>query len=75
MEKGWVKAFETMLPYRADIIRAVLEENDIEAVIINKQDSAIISIGRQEVYVPEEKLLKALQIIDNDSTATAEEEE
>lgn len=72
MEKGWVKAFETTLPYRAAIIEAMLTENDIEAVVINKQDSAIISIGRQEIYVPEQKLLKALQLIEHGST---EEEE
>ncbi|CAN5193836.1 hypothetical protein BH09BAC1_BH09BAC1_22810 [soil metagenome] len=75
MEKGWVKAFETALPYRASIIESMLLENDIEAVIINKQDSAIISIGKQEIYVPEEKLLKALQLINHGSTETGTEEE
>ncbi len=75
MERGWVKAFETSFPYRASIIEAMLQENDVEAVIINKQDSAIISIGRQEIYVPEEKLLKALQLINNGDTETGTEEE
>lgn len=75
MEQGWVKAFETTLPYRAHIVQAMLEEHDIEAVVINKQDSALVSIGKQELYVPEEKLLKAIQLITHGSTGTAEEEE
>jgi hypothetical protein len=76
MEKGWVKAFETTLPYRASIIQAMLTENDVEAVIIYKQDSALISIGKQEIYVPEAKLLKALQLINHgDSEPGTEEEE
>jgi len=74
MENGWVKAYETSLPYLANIIQAMLTEHEIEAVIINKQNSALISIGKQEVYVPEEKLLKALQLINNDDTGTEEEE-
>jgi type III secretory pathway lipoprotein EscJ len=78
MEKGWVKAFETTLPYMADMVLAMLTDNEIEAVILNKQDSAILAIGKQEVYVPEEKLLRALQLINNDNAATeagTEEEE
>lgn len=75
MEKGWVKAYETALPYQANIIQTMLTDNDIEAVIINKQDSALVSIGKQEVYVPEEKLLRALQLINNDNTQAGTEEE
>jgi type III secretory pathway lipoprotein EscJ len=75
MENGWVKAYETSVPYQANIIQSMLTEHDIEAVIINKQNSALISIGKQEVYVPEEKLLRALQLINNDDTENGTEEE
>ncbi len=75
MEKGWVKAYETSLPYQANIVQIMLTDNEIEAVIINKQDSALVSIGKQEVYVPEEKLLRALQLINNDDSETGTEEE
>jgi type III secretory pathway lipoprotein EscJ len=75
MENGWVKAYETSVPYQANIIQSVLTEHDIEAVIINKQNSALISIGKQEIYVPEEKLLRALQLINNDDTENGTEEE
>lgn len=75
MEKGWVKAYETSLPFQANIIQTMLTDNDIEAVILNKQDSALVSIGRQEVYVHEEKLLRALQLINNDDPEAGTEEE
>jgi hypothetical protein len=75
MENGWVKAYETSVPYQANIIQSMLTEYEIEAVIINKQNSALISIGKQEVYVPEEKLLRALQLINNDDTENGTEEE
>lgn len=47
-----------------EIYRGVLEENGIEAIIINKQDSAYL-FGEAELYVTEIDAFNANQIISN----------
>ena len=47
----WIKIYETQSQSNAEIIKGVLEENEIDAVIMNKKDSAIQTFGQIEVYV------------------------
>jgi hypothetical protein len=63
MEKGWTLIYTSDILYKADIIVELLNESEIEAVIFNKRDSAYQSFGNQEVYVREEHVQKALEII------------
>ena len=58
----WEAVFSTTLLYKAEIIRGMLEEEGIQAVIVNKQDSSYLSFGDVEVYVKSEDILKAKQI-------------
>jgi hypothetical protein len=51
---NWAKIFTTRNSAEANIIKGMLEENDIEAVIMNKQDSSYLNFGNIEVYVPKE---------------------
>lgn len=62
MEKGWVVIFTTNSIQEAELIKALLAENDIPAVGINKQSSAHL-IGEVEVYVPNTDVMVAKQII------------
>jgi len=39
MDSRWVKIYSGSNPNQVEIIRAVLADNDIKAVIINKMDS------------------------------------
>ena len=64
--KGWQKVFDTDQSYHAEIVKSVLEENNIIPVIINKRDSSLNNFGQFEVHVASEDVLKALQIIKND---------
>ncbi|HQN98013.1 MAG TPA: DUF2007 domain-containing protein [Bacteroidales bacterium] len=48
--------------YQALLVKGLLEENGIEATVINKRDSELI-IGFAEVYVRKEDKERALQII------------
>jgi hypothetical protein len=59
MEKDWVivKVFSKL--YLAEIAVQVLADNNIEAVILNKQDSSYLSFGYIEVYVKSENVVKA----------------
>ena len=64
MEKNWVKVYATTQSYKADITKAVLADHDIESVIMNKQDSAYISIGEVELYTTREDVVKAKHLIE-----------
>jgi hypothetical protein len=59
MEKDWVLAYSTGEMFNAELFKQVLADNDIEAVIINKMDSAYRSFGDIELYVRQDKILKA----------------
>ena len=62
MEINWKKAYSDSLLYRIEIAKAVLADNDIDSVVVNKQDSAYL-FGEIELYVPQNELLKAINII------------
>jgi hypothetical protein len=58
-EEHWEKVFSTSAAYRAEIMKALLEEEDIVSVIVNKQDRSYLIFGEIEVYVKSEDVLKA----------------
>lgn len=60
----WEKVFSTNTPYQAEIMKALLEKENITSVIINKQDSSYLVFGEIEVYVKCEDMLRAKQIAD-----------
>jgi hypothetical protein len=62
MEKGWIKIFTSSDFYRSEIIKQALIENDIDAVLLNKQLSGY-NIGAVEVYIHQEDFSKAVEIM------------
>ena len=65
MEDNWVSVFTTDQPYLADIVKQVLQENNIVSVVINKIDSSYSMFGEVEVYVDRDLVIKAKSIIEN----------
>jgi len=63
MEKDWVLAYSTNQLYQAEILKEVLGDNNIESIIINKQDSAY-KFGDIEVYVKRDNILRAKKLIE-----------
>jgi Zn-dependent membrane protease YugP len=63
--KGWSKVFETQILHRAEIVRALLDEAGIEAVIVNKKDS-MYNLGFFEVYVKADHVLKTIKLINDE---------
>ncbi|WP_109695724.1 putative signal transducing protein [Chitinophaga deserti] len=65
MEKDWVKVYHSNIAYEAEIIRGMLAENEIDAVIVNRQDSSFVTMlpGMDEVYVHIDNEEKAKQLI------------
>lgn len=62
MENDWVAVFNTTQPYRAEMAKQVLEQNDIEAVLLNKRDS-FYHVGDVEVHVKQNNVIKAKIIL------------
>ena len=52
MEKNWVKIFITSNPVEAELTKQMLAENEVTAVVMNKQDSSY-QFGQVELYVHE----------------------
>jgi type III secretory pathway lipoprotein EscJ len=64
-EVHWKKVYSTTSEIEAEMVRGFLEEEGLEVVIMNKQDSAFSMIGQIEVYVPENDFLKAVNLINS----------
>ncbi len=66
MEENWQMIFSSSLEHKLKIAQAVLEDEGIKSVIINKKDSFYL-FGELELYVHADQVLKAKQIIKKES--------
>jgi hypothetical protein len=64
MEKDWKKIYFSGDEFKVLIARDLLEENGINAVIMNQKDSSYTSFGDIELYIEEEDEKEALRILD-----------
>lgn len=60
---NWTSVFETDHLYKAELIKDILCNNDIDAVILNQKDSSYTSFGEIYVMVSQEEKEKAEGII------------
>jgi len=65
----WTKVYTTSDPIKAELIKQLLEENGIEAVLLNKQDSSYL-FGYVQVMVLESNSLQAQQLVINNNFTT-----
>jgi len=63
MEKNWVKIFTSTNYYQAEIVKQVLTENQIDAVLLNKQDSSHRTFGNIEVYIHQADFSQAIELM------------
>lgn len=61
---GWTCVYITSFLHEAELVRGMLEENQITAFLINKQDSVYL-FGDIEVHVPTDNAFTATQLINN----------
>ena len=59
---SWQKVYSDEQRYRAEIVSAVLQDNDINSVILSKKDSAY-HLGQFEVLVSPDQVLNAIKIV------------
>jgi hypothetical protein len=65
---NWQPVFKDSSPVRTEIVKAILEENDIPAVVLNKQETVYKLHGAYEVLVPKNEFLRAINIVKNEIT-------
>ena len=63
--QGWFRLYTTRNYLEANIIKGMLEENNIQAIILNMQDSSYLVFGEIELYVPMHLKDIALHLLDN----------
>ncbi len=61
MEKDWVKIYTSSDFFKSEIVRQVLVDHQVVAVIMNKQNP--YQIGEVEVYIHQNDFQEALEII------------
>lgn len=59
---NWQKIYTTSNLQRAEIVKAILEEQELRPMLINKKDMAY-HFGYYELYVLPEDVLRAIKII------------
>lgn len=62
MEADWTKVYTSADFFKSELVRQVLIDHEIDAIIINKQGFPY-RIGEVEVYIHESNLEKAKSII------------
>jgi len=62
MSENWETIYSTDQLYEAEMVKDMMADNDIECVIMNKQDSTY-RFGEIEICVPTEEVFKAKQLI------------
>jgi len=61
MEKNWIKIFTSTNFYQAEIVKQMLIENQIDSVLLNKQDSSHRTFGDIEVYIHKQDFSNAIE--------------
>ena len=62
MEKDWQAVYSSDKPHIIELIKALLSDNRIKSVEINKKDSSYL-FGEIDLYVKSEHVIKAKQLI------------
>lgn len=63
MEKNWVKIYKSTNFYQSEIVKQMLIQHNIGAVLMNKQDSSYRTFGNVEVYIHQEDFDHAIEIL------------
>lgn len=62
----WKRVYKTKDRVKAEIVKDVLEDRGISAVLVNKQDSSYVILGEFEIHVPVDNIMEAIKIINDD---------
>jgi len=65
LDKNWVNIFNTNDLILAELKKNMLESNEIEVILLNKQDSAYLAFGDIELYVRREDIVKCRFLLES----------
>jgi type III secretory pathway lipoprotein EscJ len=68
MASDFSKVYETGNPLDAELTLQLLQENGIEATLLNKRDSSYQAFGVIEIYCHTNQVIQALHLINNNPT-------
>ncbi len=68
MANEFTKVFETINPLEAELTLQLLQENGIDATLLNKRDSSYQAFGVIEIYCHTNQVIEALHLINNNPT-------
>lgn len=63
MNENWVKIYSGEKSFSIQILQIILQEQNIEVLVMNKTDELITQSGFIELYVPKDKYINALAIV------------
>lgn len=63
MEKNWIKIFSSTNYYQAEIVKQMLIVNQIDSVLLNKQDTTHYTFGDIGVYIHQRDFSNAIEAI------------
>lgn len=63
MERNWIKIFTSADYYRSEIIKQMLCEHHIDAVLLNKQALSHRDFGDVEVYIHQQDFSHAIEVM------------
>lgn len=63
MEKDWVSVYQTGQKFQAEIAKEILENESINCVLIDENDSLFPSIGEVEVMVHKDFEARAKELL------------
>lgn len=61
---NWIKIYSSAKPFKIELLKGFLKEQDIVAISINKQDSSYLAFGEIELFVDTKDVLQAKMLID-----------
>ncbi|SDC41401.1 putative signal transducing protein [Williamwhitmania taraxaci] len=61
--EGWVAVYCCDQIFKAELARQHLANNDLMAMVVNKKDSFYVTIGDVEVYVAQEDVEMATNLL------------
>ena len=63
MDYNWIKIYASTDPFKIELLKGFLDENNIIAVSINKKDSSYLAFGEVELLVDAKDVMKAKILI------------
>ena len=63
MDYNWIKIYTSTDPFKIELLKGSLNENNIVAMSINKKDSSYLAFGEIELLVDAKDVMKAKILI------------